>query len=366
MRNVLAFLKREVVFTISLLLAILSCILAPGGNMLASIDWRTIGLLFSLMLVVQAFSSCGVFAWASRKLEEKVHGTRSLAAFLVLLVFMASMLVTNDVSLIAFVPFTLLVYPKEDVQGQRRLVVLETIAANLGSMTLPFGNPQNLYLYSHYQLDTKAFLLSLLPLTAVSLVLLLFACLTIRNQPVGGKTKTEVSNGNRRQLTLAIFQFLLVIATVLRAFDWRATLIVMLVSTLFSDKKLFGKVDYPLLGTFCFFFIFTGNMARIPAVTSFLTGHISGHEFGYALFSSQVISNVPAAILLSRFTSEGMTLVLGTDVGGLGTLVASLASLIGFKCYTKTGRSKGAYLISFTFWNLLFLLVLVPAALLLL
>jgi len=361
MHRFIQFLRKETVFSIALLLALLSMLVVhPDTAYAGYIDWHTVAMLFCLMITVQSFVDAGLFAWIKAKLGTHTRRSRNLALLLVELVFFCSMLVTNDVSLIAFVPFTLSVWPKGDEKGLRNLVVLETIAANLGSMLLPVGNPQNLYLYSTYGIPFAPFFLRMLPFSIASLVLLvLFVLLLPFKGTIGPSSKANETELDRRRLILTILQFLLCLATVVRLVDWRITFVLLTASMLFFSRHLFRKVDYVLLLTFIAFFVFSGNMARIPRLDGFIQAHIEGHAFGFALVASQIISNVPAAILLSRFTDAGMGLVYGTDIGGLGTLVASLASLISFKAYGRSGYSKKAYLATFTLWNVVFLAVLV-------
>ena len=361
MRRFFRFLRQETVLSISLVLALFSMVpVPPDRRYLSYIDWQTIAMLFCLMITVQSFVDAGLFGWIKTKLEHHTRHSRNLALLLVELVFFCSMLVTNDVSLIAFVPFTLSVWPREDEKGLRSLVVLETIAANLGSMLLPVGNPQNLYLYSTYGIPFAPFFLRMLPFSIASLVLLVLLVLLLPFKgAIGPSSETNEKKLDRRRLILTTLQFLLCLATVVRIVDWRLTFFLLTASMVLFSRHLFRKVDYALLLTFIAFFVFSGNMARIPQLDSYIQGHIEGHAFGFALIASQIISNVPAAILLSRFTDAGMGLVYGTNIGGLGTLVASLASLISFKAYGRSGYSRKAYLATFTLWNVVFLAALV-------
>lgn len=360
MHRLLSFAKREFVFVIAALAAVVSMVLVPvDGAYAAYIDYRVIGLLFSLMLVIQALIHFGLFSYVSHQLINRAGSVRSLSLILVVSVFFFSMLVTNDVSLLTFVPLTLMVYPTEDKASLRFVVVMETIAANLGSMAFPFGNPQNLYLYNHYQMPFSLFFRAVLPVTLLSLALLVLAVLLRR---YSGTLRVENAPPvvmERTKLWVSLVLFVLCILTALRVLDYRLVLAIVSVGVLVLDRRLFSKVDYALLGTFVFFFIFVGNLARIPAVTKALGSTIGGREFLYGVLVSQVISNVPAAILLSSFTTDAVAVVLGTDIGGLGTLIASLASLISFKAYTKSGDShRGRYLVVFTIWNVLFLVIL--------
>lgn len=358
--------RKEPVLAISLLCAVASCVaVPPDAGYAGYVDLRTITLLFCLMATIRTLVKAGLSDALAAKVTAFQGSSRRLALLLVIVVFLASAFMTNDVALIAFVPFTLLAVSDAPPDDRIALVVLETIAANLGSMVLPSGNPQNLYLYGHFRLTTASFLRVFLPLWLASLALLL-ACTACRRwgaRDVRPVRATAVPD--RKRLVTGLFLFALCLLTVLRVFDWRATLLVVVLSLLFLDPSVFREVDYALLGTFCAFFVFSGNMARLESLTAFLTSHLAGREVGFGILASQVVSNVPAAILLSRFTSDGLALAVGADLGGLGTLVASLASLISFKAYAKDGGDKRRYLLVFTGYNLLFLAVLVPVSLLL-
>lgn len=359
MRRFFRFLRQETVLSISLVLALFSMVpVPPDRRYLSYIDWQTIAMLFCLMITVQGFVDAGFFDWIREKLERHHMSRRKNAMLLVLLVFFCSMLMTNDVSLIAFIPFTLLAYPKDDEKGLRNLVVLQTIAANLGSMLLPVGNPQNLYLYQTYHIPFSRFVLGMLPLSLASLFLLVLLLLLLPFKGVAGHATGKAKELDKQELLTVSLLFLLCLATIIRLVDWRICLGILVLVMLCFFRHLFHKVDYALLFTFLFFFIFSGNMARITQVGLFIQHHIEGHELSFSLLASQIISNVPAAILLSRFTDAGMGLVYGTNIGGLGTLVASLASLISFKAYGRSGYSRKAYLATFTLWNLVFLVVL--------
>jgi len=361
MQGLLAFVKREFVFVVSLVAAAVSVVFVPFDREYAAyIDLRVIALLFSLMIVIQALIKCGLFHVVSRRLVAGAKSVRSLSLTLVIAVFFFSMLVTNDVSLLTFVPLTLMVYPDNDKASLRFVVVMETIAANLGSMAFPFGNPQNLYLYNHYQLPFATFFKAVSPVAALSLLMLILTVYFHRyGGQLGEKGCGEEAPLDRKRLIVSLVLFLLCILTVLRVLDYRLVLAIVAVTVLVMDRGLYRNVDYCLLGTFVFFFVFVGNLARVPSLTKAIEVSIDGREFLYGLLASQVISNVPAAILLSHFTEDGIAIVLGTDIGGLGTLIASLASLISFKAYGKSGdTAKGKYLLSFTLWNVLYLFLL--------
>ncbi len=356
-----AFIKKETVFSAALLLALISfCFVKPNRDVLTYPDYRVLSLLFCLMFIVAGVREQWIFRRLAEKLTKHVHEARMLELILVLLCFFSSMLITNDVALITFVPFALALMKGAGLSHRIiRVVVLQTIAANLGSMLTPIGNPQNLYLYSRSGVSMGTFLLWMLPLTLISLILLIVLIL------VGHKEDIHVSFEKadmpicRWKLTLLCILFLLCMGTVTRLLPWQVSFLVVLIVGLFCFRNLFREVDYFLLGTFIGFFVFIGNMQRIPALNSLLQELLEGRELPVAFLASQVISNVPAAMLLSGFTNQYRALLYGVDIGGLGTLIASLASLISYKFYAVTpGSKKGSYLALFTAYNILFIVVL--------
>ena len=374
-------LKNETVFCVSLLLAVLSAFFVrPDGVYLTYPDWRTIALLFCLMILVAGLRSKGVFTLMGHALLRRAGSLRALSAIMVLLCFFSSMIITNDVTLLTFVPFTMLVFRMTGYEDRIvKLVVLETIGANLGSMATPIGNPQNLYLYSISDLTAGGFAGAVLPYAGLSLLLLLAAVLAGKDEPLmevemEKKTekhpeKTEKESG-RRKLVMEILPFLvlllLCLLVVFRVLPYIPVLLCVAVAVAVLNRRLYLEVDYFLLFTFLFFFIFVGNLKRIPLVSEALISAVKGRELLTGVLASQVMSNVPAAILLSGFTDRIQPLLTGVNLGGLGTLIASLASLISYKIVTREyPPSRGRFLKVFTFWNILFLALLLLEALLL-
>lgn len=360
MKRILLFIKREPVLVISVIAAAVSCFFVPPDRKYADyVDFRTLALLFSLMVVVAGLRKAGVFSYMAVSLCSHAKNSRSVGVILVCLCFFSSMLVTNDVALLTFVPFSVVVLEMEGRGGDiLRVVVLETVAANLGSILTPVGNPQNLYLYSHYGFSIADFLSSTFPVWSLSLILLLALCQILPKAPVspspGGKE--TISCGSLR---LYLLLFVICLATVIRVLDWPVMLAAVVVTILIFDRKTLLCADLPLLLTFVAFFVFAGNLARIDDVDRLLRRLMDGREYLTALLSSQVISNVPAALLLSGFTSSSKNLLLGVNIGGLGTPIASLASLISLKLYSRAnGARVGRYLVFFTVVNAVLLLLL--------
>ena len=368
-QNVFRFIKKEPVLCISALCALVSCCFAPpSAAYLSYIDWRVLGLLFCLMAAVAGLTRAGLMERLSHVLLKKAGTQRSLVLLLTLLCFFCSMVMTNDVSLVAFVPLTLLLLARANLPRLAiPVVALETAAANLGSALTPVGNPQNLYLYSAYGLTPGEFFSVTVPLCAVSLALCGIAALCVRAK---GRVTVQADapaplDGKRLALHGALLA--LCIEAVFSLVDWRVSLAVVSLCLLLFDRAIFRRVDYALLATFACFFLFSGNLASLPPVRALLTSLMEKSAFFASLLASQVISNVPAALLLSPFTDDARAMLLGTDVGGLGTLVASLASLISYKYYARSkGADSGRYLLWFTALNLLLLVPLIALSLLLL
>ena len=381
--------KNETVCCIAFFLAVFSAFLVtPDGVYLAYPDYRTIALLFCLMIIVAGFQSKGVFARMGHFLLRRARSIRALSAVMVLLCrrarsiralsavmvllcFLSSMVITNDVTLITFVPFTMLVFRMiGETDRLVKLVVLETIAANLGSMATPIGNPQNLYLYSISGLTMGEFALAVLPYAGLSLVLLMAAVMAGRDEPLMDLEIREKKKKTGKEIVKEIFPFLMLLIlcllVVFHVLNYIPVLLLVMVVIGVVNKRLYLEVDYFLLLTFLFFFIFVGNMKRIPQISELLMELVAGRELMTGVLASQVISNVPAAILLSGFSNDFSALLTGVNLGGLGTLIASLASLISYKIFTRDyPESRGRFLLIFTFWNLLFLLILSGEALLL-
>ena len=362
MDKISSFIKKDPVLLISGLLAVVSAFFVPPDvSYLSYIDFRVLALLFCLMCVMNGFQEIGLFQKLAVFILSRTKNTRQLTAVLGFLCFFLSMFITNDVSLITFVPFTVLILT---ITGQAKLmiyvIVLQTIAANLGSMLTPVGNPQNLYLYSLSGMRISLFLKTMLPYTLLSGLLLFLSLFLKPGEKVSLQSVfTDTAPMERKPLLVYSLLFLLCLGCVLRLFPWQALLLILLAVLLPFNRRLLYKADYGLLFTFLFFFLFIGNMGRIPVIVDFLRSVLTGHELFLSIAASQVISNVPAAILLSGFTGNYLSLLAGVNIGGLGTLIASLASLISYKQYAKTaGCHKGRYLLRFTGLNLLFLAVL--------
>ena len=457
-------------------LAIISCFfVTPGREYLSYINWRTLILLFCLMAVVAGFAKAGVFRYISRKLSQRMKDTRRLSVGFMLLCFLLSMFVTNDVALVTVVPLTLLTMMGCSEKAKIQTLVQETIAANLGSMLTPFGNPQNLYLSSYYGIGMGEFLRLMLPYTGVALVILLLQTLISPKEGLGGRAReagtpegrvkeaaipeggareagipeerakeAETPEGEAREaaipergareaeipegrakgagtpereareagipergaseaaipegknreaaslyesgenltgkdemyeealrekllrskgrlVSILLYGILFIVSmfSVARILDYRILFGIILITILVYDRSVLRNVNYTLLLTFVSFFVLIGNLGAMTQIQAALTQMIEGRELLTAILSSQIISNVPAAVLLSGFTDQGKALIVGTDLGGLGTLIASMASIITFQLYSlESGAKKGKYLLTFTLWNVIDLVIL--------
>ena len=366
--RLLSFIRREPVLCVAAACALGSmCFVPPSAAYWDYIDLRVLCLLFSLMAVVLGLQACGLFDVLAQRLVTLARSIRMLTLTLVLLPFFTSMLVTNDVALLTFVPLAVLVF---GMTGRQRalpwIVVLQTLAANLGSMATQVGNPQNLFLYAYYDLSAGAFFAVTLPVVLVSLALLSVAALCTGKETLEVRFDTRARLKNPRLLVVYLVLFGLCLASVFRLLHYGVLTGIVLTGMLFSSRGLLRRVDYGLLLTFVCFFVFAGNLGALPTVRAALTGLMEKNALLSSVLASQVISNVPAAVLLSGFTDDWRGLLLGVDVGGLGTPIASLASLISMKLVFRVpGVRPLRYLGLFLLANLAALAVLLPLAALL-
>lgn len=370
MHKVTGYIKNNAILFISGLLACISCfIVKPDQEYTGYINFRVLALLFCLMLIVSAMSRIGTFAVLTNVLLSRVKTYRGISLLMSLMAFFMSMFLTNDVSLVTLVPFAIMVLaPFGENRKLMFTLIIMTVAANLGSMLTPIGNPQNLYLYEHYKMRLGDFFLLMLPYSLLSLILVVAMTFIL----VSGKEKLKdndklvIQKISIGKLIVYILLFILNILTVIGILDFLISFLITVVLMAVLDLKAFLKVDYNLLVTFIFFFILIGNIGRIDAITGALSGLVSGWPVPAAVLSSQIISNVPAAMLLSAFTDNGKALVVGTNLGGLGTIIASMASLITYRFHASFAKNqesdgdgkKGNYLLSFSVINVIMLAIL--------
>ena len=362
--NILKFLKKEPVLIIALLLGLISaCVIRPGLNVIySSIDYRTISLLFCLMILVKAFQDLNLLDWMANSLLKICKNDRTLYFVLVFFVFFISMFVTNDVALLTFVPITLLVCSRANLNACN-LIIFETLAANLGSCVTPMGNPQNLFLFSYYKFGVGDFFANTLKIGIISAFLLIGVIFTVTRKNI-----KQIENDNNSvnvrlnwKFVFYLLDFILTLFTVFHLVDYKITLIITIAVIAVCNFKLFVKIDYSLLFTFAGFFIFTGTISTVESFSNFLKAVLDNPLKTYiaGILTSQIISNVPASLLLSGFTSNGKELLLSVNVGGLGTLIASMASVISFKLYNNSENSNGkTYFLKFTGYNFSLLIIL--------
>ena len=376
MQKILQFIKKEIVLCIALILGLVGVLVCrPSLEVVTnSIDFRVLSLLFCLMYVIQGFSSINLLDKLAGKMLALCKNTRQMFFVLTFLVFFVSMAVTNDVALLTFVPISLIICKKVNLQNQEKslaakLIVLETLAANLGSCVTPMGNPQNLYLFNFYQMETWDFFATTIKIGLPSLFLCGFLAWFFTRKPISIISSYFPTEEKKPVLKIIVFSLLLILCllSVFRILDYKTLLWIVLLLGLVTSPKTFFKVDYSLLFTFVGFFLFTGSIASMENLSSILSKLLENPLSTYlsGLISSQVISNVPAALLLSNFTSNGKELLAAVNVAGLGTLIASLASVISYKLYKnfESGNpdfapKKGGYFKIFTLWNVILLLIL--------
>ncbi len=360
MSKVWGFTKQNAVMLIALLAAIItSIIVPPDKEYLGYFDFKTLTCLFCVLAVVCALKNIKFFYILALKIVQIFKNARISVLALVYITFIGSMLIANDMALLTFLPLGYLVLT---TTGKRKYMavtfILQNIAANLGGMLTPFGNPQNLYLYTKFQIPTLEFMSIMAPPFILSILLITICCLIfIKPEPLELQKEDVKLDPKRTILYLILFSLSIII--VFRVIPYWIGLIIIPVVLLIVDRKALLMVDYPLLLTFVFFFIFAGNMARIDAVREVFSNLLEKNTLLVSVFSCQIISNVPSAILLSQFTTNYRDLLVGVNIGGVGTLISSLASLITFKEYTKLNKGKGKwYILLFSLFNFAFLIIL--------
>jgi Na+/H+ antiporter NhaD/arsenite permease-like protein len=355
------FIAKEPVLCVAAICALATMfIVPPDKEYLHYIDFRVLCLLLCLMAVVAGLKTIGVFHWLTYQLLIRLNSGRALSVTLILLPFFSSMFVTNDVALIIFIPFTLMLLDQLDCRKSIiPVTVFQTIAANLGSMATPVGNPQNLYLYAFYNLSIGEFFSVTLPLTLVSLVALTLASLPLLPKKLPEQALERADIRDVKQLLIYFVLFALCLLTVFRVIPYVLTTVITVAVLFVIDRKLLKQVDYTLLLTFVCFFTVSENLGRVDIIREFLQQLLDKNTLLTAIATSQVISNVPAAIVLSGFSDQWQHLLAGVNIGGLGTPIASLASLITIKFYMRwPGSQIMRFLGYFTVFNVFALAIL--------
>lgn len=356
---IISFFKKNAIMSITLTAAVITTFLVPiDHRYLGYFDFKTLTCLFCVLAVVCALKNINFFYLLSEKIVRKFKTTRRCVLALVYITFLGSMLIANDMALLTFLPLGYFVLTSAKKEHYMAVTfILQNIAANLGGMLTPFGNPQNLYLYTRFHIANGEFIRIMAPPFFLAVLLITLCCFFIKKDPIHIKDEPITFPKNRVAIYFILFAFS--VAMVFRFIPYGIGLAVIPTALLFLDKDALKKVDYPLLLTFVFFFIFSGNMARIPAVRDLFSLLLQKNTLLFSILSCQVISNVPSAILLSQFTTDYRNLLLGVNIGGVGTLIASLASLITFREYVKHNPGKtGYYLFLFSVFNFGFLILL--------
>lgn len=361
MRKFKALFQKEPVLCIAAAFAAVSMLFVPpDAAYLSYIDLKTLACLFCLMASVKGMERGGLFDRVSLAVAGRVKGFRALACALVFACFFLSMFITNDVALIAVIPVTFSILSVCKMESWSAfLIVLQTVAANIGSSLTPIGNPQNLYLFTRYEIPLGEFLLTMLPIVAAGGALLLLSCLLFPRIALQSAGAQALRPLQKRGAALYGALFLVSAGAVFGLVPYGLAVAAVFLAVLALDRKTLLAVDYSLLLTFVAIFVFVGNLARIEPIRAFLSRIAEEHALLTAILTSQATSNVPAAILLSGFTDRARELLAGVNIGGLGTLIASMASVISYKMYASVHKGQtGRYMLLFTLWNLAFLAVL--------
>ena len=357
------FLKKNLIMVIAFLAALITAFFVPPDReYLGYFDFKTLACLFCVLAVVCALKNINFFYILARKIVILFKNAKICVLMLTYITFIGSMLIANDMALLTFLPLGFLVL---DSTGKKKYMaftfIMQNIAANLGGMLTPFGNPQNLYLYTKFNIPNLEFMWIMAPPFIIAIALITVCCLIfVKSEPLELKDESVPINKKRAVLYLCLFA--LSIAIVFRGIPYWVGLIIIPAVLMFADRRALKMVDYPLLLTFVFFFVFSGNMARIEAVRALFSSLLEKSTLVFSILSCQVISNVPSAILLSQFTDNYRDLLLGVNIGGVGTLISSLASRITFREYVKHNSEKKRYslyyLLLFSAFNFAFLIVL--------
>lgn len=354
------FIKKNAVMCIALIAAVITSIIIPvDKEYLNYFDYKTLTCLFCVLSVVCALKNINFFYVLARRIVRLFKTARNSILALVYITFIGSMLIANDMALLTFLPLGYFVLSSTGKQKYMAFTfIMQNIAANLGGMLTPFGNPQNLYLYTKFNIPNLEFMKIMVVPFSLSVILITLCCIVfVKSEPLSLSDEKISLPPKKTVLYLILFAFSIII--VLRGIPYWIGLIVIPLVLIFADRKALQMVDYGLLFTFVFFFIFAGNMARIDIVRDVFSSLLEKNTLLFSVASCQCISNVPSAILLSQFTDNYQDLLVGVNIGGVGTLIASLASLITFREYVKHNPKKvGYYIVMFSLFNFAFLFIL--------
>ncbi len=360
MQRITSFIKNNMVMFVAFCAAAITCIfIPPDRQYLSYFDFKTLTCLFCVLAVICALKNINFFYMLARKIVERFKTTRKCILALVYITFIGSMLIANDMALLTFLPLGFFVLTKTGKEKHMAFTfIMQNIAANLGGMLTPFGNPQNLYLYTKFNIQNMEFI-RIMFVPFVLAIALITICCFIFVKPEEMKVDNSKISFEPKKTILYLILFVISIAIVFRQIPYWIGLVIIPAVLLFADRKALKMVDYPLLMTFVFFFVFSGNMARIDVIRNFFSSLLEKSTLIFSIISCQCISNVPSAILLSQFTDNYRELLLGVNIGGVGTLISSLASLITFREYVSHNPMKtGYYVRQFSAFNFGFLVIM--------
>ena len=352
------FFSKNVVLVVALIAAFITMLVVkPDTEYIGYFDFKTLTCLFCVLAVVNALNNIGLFTFLAKKIITVFHTKRKMIIALVWITLVGSMFIANDMALLTFLPLGYMVLEKtNDKKNMAFTFIMQTVAANLGGMLTPFGNPQNLYIYSHFNVPTGEFVSIMLLPFIVSVTAVTLCCFFIKNEEI-----EFVDDGERIEdkprLVLYLALFVLAIVIVFNIIPYVTGLLVIIPVLLFADRDALKKTDYGLLMTFAAFFVFSGNLSRVDAVRELFSFILEQNTLLVSAISCQFISNVPTAVLLSQFTDNYRELLMGVNIGGTGTLISSLASLITFREFQKRNPGNtGKYIKLFTIINFAFLI----------
>lgn len=363
---ILPFFRKNIVMLVAFTCALVTCfIIPPDSKYIEYFDLKTLSCLFCVLCVVCALKNIRFFYMIARKIVSVFKTAKISVLAIVYITFIGSMLIANDMALLTFLPLGYMVLSQTGKEKYMAFTfIMQNIAANLGGMLTPFGNPQNLYLYTKFEIPDLEFMGIMLPPFLISIAIITICCLVfVKNESLEiGKEEIKLP---KLKTIIYLLLFALSILIVFRGIPYYIGLIIIPIFLIFMDRKALKSVDYPLLLTFVFFFIFAGNMGRIEGVRNLFSYLLEQNTLVFSTLSCQVISNVPSAILLSQFTLNYKDLLLGVNIGGVGTLISSLASLITLREYIKHNPGKaGSYILKFSLFNFGFLIILLGLMLL--
>ncbi len=369
MNKVLKFFKNNIIFTIVVVIAAISCFFVPfDKGYLDYFEWNTLACIFLLLLIIAGFANIQFFEKVARIIVKRFKNTRSVIMCLIFVTYVSALINANDMSLLTFLPLAYIVL--KYTNNQRYIAftfIMQNIASNLGGMLVPTGNPQNLYIFSFYKMSLWEFLKIMALPTLMALVLIVIVCMFVKKEPLTYVDNTNNKLNVKKSIIYGVL-YLITLLVVLRVIPWWIAMIVIVIAMAICDWKSFLMVDYTVPLTFVCFFIFSGNMARIPAITNLMESFVDKYTYLTAYISCNLISNVPTAVLLSKFTNNYAHLLVSVNVASLGIIFSSLSGVIALKEYTKVVRKEKMpkkrgvwyYIGLDTLFNVVGALILVP------